>query len=279
MVAAETRSFRQAADNLNVEQSTVSRRVRDLEDQLGARIFDRSPSGVTLTAAGERFLDGAHAAIERLRGAAVLAKDMGAAERSRVRIGVTTTAIGEEGLNLLRAVAATDRAEIVLEEGERKTQLARLEAGGLDLAIIVDAPRRKRLSSQRLWSEQLVAAFPTGHRVEALRTVTWTDLCVERLLFPDVGAAEVQAIVRRRLGADAALLGRRAGYGSLLALVAMGQGVVIAPAPVRASEAAGVIWRPIRRETLQYFAAWSPRASPPFVQALLKHASQGGFSD
>lgn len=52
---ANTGNFNKAAENLHVTQSTISARVRGLEDALGRSLFDRSHSGVTLTATGQQF--------------------------------------------------------------------------------------------------------------------------------------------------------------------------------------------------------------------------------
>src|SRR3954462_13991457 len=53
---ARTGSIRKAADHLNVTASAVNRRIMDLEEELGAQLFERRPSGVRLTAAGEVFV-------------------------------------------------------------------------------------------------------------------------------------------------------------------------------------------------------------------------------
>src|SRR5205807_9187446 len=54
---ARTGSIRKAADHLNVTASAVNRRIMDLEEELGAPLFERRPRGVRLTAAGEVFVN------------------------------------------------------------------------------------------------------------------------------------------------------------------------------------------------------------------------------
>ena len=66
LAVAREGSFRGAARVLGVNQSTLSRRVARLEAGLGVRLFDRLPSGLALTAAGQRMADAA----ERMEGAA-----------------------------------------------------------------------------------------------------------------------------------------------------------------------------------------------------------------
>ena len=53
VAAADQGSFRRAALAMNIQESAVSRRIRDLEDEIGAALFIRHTGGVTLTQAGE----------------------------------------------------------------------------------------------------------------------------------------------------------------------------------------------------------------------------------
>ena len=59
IVAAQNRSLRQAAEALNIRQSTLSRALRNLEFQLGATLFERTNGGTRPTKAGQEFLDSA----------------------------------------------------------------------------------------------------------------------------------------------------------------------------------------------------------------------------
>jgi DNA-binding transcriptional LysR family regulator len=65
LAAAEKRSFRQAAIDLGLWESTISRGIRDLEDEIGVALFIRHPGGVRLTNAGSKFLSHARMAISR----------------------------------------------------------------------------------------------------------------------------------------------------------------------------------------------------------------------
>lgn len=70
--AARLGGFAQAAAELCVTPSAVSHRIRQLESQLGELLFDRSPTGVRLSAAGQRYLGKVHEAFDKL---APLARD------------------------------------------------------------------------------------------------------------------------------------------------------------------------------------------------------------
>ena len=67
---ARAGSIRKAAEQLNVTASAVNRRITDLEEELGAPLFERLPRGVRLTAAGELFvhyLRKQHGEVERMK--------------------------------------------------------------------------------------------------------------------------------------------------------------------------------------------------------------------
>lgn len=64
LVASQHRSLRQAAAVLNVRQSTLSRRLRDLECRLGANLFERTNGGTRPTIAGQEFLETARCLVE-----------------------------------------------------------------------------------------------------------------------------------------------------------------------------------------------------------------------
>src|ERR1700728_282095 len=83
-VVAEHRHFGRAAAELRVAQPSLSRQIRHLEQQLGARLLDRTPQGTRLTAAGEVFLPKARALLRSAAQAAAATK--AAAQPSRITI-------------------------------------------------------------------------------------------------------------------------------------------------------------------------------------------------
>jgi DNA-binding transcriptional LysR family regulator len=81
VAAAEKRSFRQAAIELGLWESTISRGIRELEDEIGVALFIRHSGGVKLTNAGSKFLSHARMAVSRIEYAL---KDASAAGRGLV---------------------------------------------------------------------------------------------------------------------------------------------------------------------------------------------------
>jgi DNA-binding transcriptional LysR family regulator len=86
---AETGNFSRAAENRHVTQPAFSRRVRALEDWVGAPLFDRATPGVTLTAAGQQFRTGADELIRRINQLRRESREAGGMEAATLRFAAT----------------------------------------------------------------------------------------------------------------------------------------------------------------------------------------------
>ncbi len=85
---ADTQSFRQAAETLHLSQPPLSRSIRELEERLGTRLFDRNAKGVSLTDAGRKLLPYARRVTKLLEEAeAVLSTH---AHPATIRLGFTS---------------------------------------------------------------------------------------------------------------------------------------------------------------------------------------------
>ena len=101
--AAERGSFRRAANAMGVHESAISRRIRDLEDEIGVALFVRHHGGVDLTHAGQRFLVRARKALSQIGHATIDAVSFGRGETGTVRIGIFSSLASGFLSDLLRA--------------------------------------------------------------------------------------------------------------------------------------------------------------------------------
>jgi LysR family transcriptional regulator, flagellar master operon regulator len=166
LMVAETGSFIDAADKLNITQSTVSARIKGLEDLLGRPVFERSKTGADLTAAGEQFHKHALALV-RVWQRAQLEVSLSDQHRDHIAVGAPPSlwqGFLLKTVSKMRAdtpdvaVSATAALPAVLTQ--------RLIEGTLDLAIMYRPSQPPGHTIEHLFDEEfvLVTAGRAGQR-------------------------------------------------------------------------------------------------------------------
>lgn len=277
LAAADFGSFRKAADGLQVQESAISRRVRDLEDQIGASLFIRHTGGVTLSLAGQRFLARARSALSQLDEGAREVGAIGRSETGHLRVGLFSSIASGFVSRLFEAYDNKHpNVEVSFYEGSAAHHLLSIDKLQLDLAFTIGNRQPHPYDAHKLWREQVFAAIWDGHLLSAKSALTWKDLAHEAFLVRPGGAGdEVREYLNLRLneiGCRPRFLPQNIGRYRLLGLVASCRGV----APMLASETAisipGVIYRPIAGEILPFFAIASPKNDNPAARTLLSLA-------
>src|SRR5690606_905238 len=141
VLVADLASFTRAAEAMASTQSAVSLRLKRLEDELGRRLFERTPRRVRLTAAGQLFLERARSLVA----AHASALEAFAQERRRLAIGITDHAAGAELPQLLQRVKRAEPGLVLeMRVGSSRDLIAALDEGELDAAIVLadEAGRR-----------------------------------------------------------------------------------------------------------------------------------------
>jgi DNA-binding transcriptional LysR family regulator len=231
-VVADHLHFGRAAAALHLAQPSLSRQIRRLEQQLGARLLDRTPQGSRLTDAGEVFLPRARAL---LRSAAqATAHTRAAARPSRVTIGHTTNLIVTPAVRELRH-RHPDADVRTLHLAWNEPRAAQLDHR-VDAAVTRLPIRTDQLHVTVLYDEPRVLLVPLGHRLAGKESVTLDDIADEPL--PRVPDPEWNAHWRIDPRPD----GSPAPDGPLVEavedkfeLIASGQAVSIVPADGRVS--------------------------------------------
>ena len=169
VAVARAGRFTRAARRLGTTQPSLSRRVQQLEAQVGAKLVVRTPSGVVLTSAGERFLAHAERALASIDAGRTAIEELSGDPRGVVALGSQPT-ISAYVLPTLLAVFHQHAPRVVLRlrEGPADQIEERLASGELDLALMNLPVRRLDLAAQKLWQEEYLLAVPAGHRLAAL---------------------------------------------------------------------------------------------------------------
>jgi DNA-binding transcriptional LysR family regulator len=176
---ARTGSIRKAADHLNVTASAVNRRIMDLETELGAKLFERRPRGVRLTAAGELFVhylreqDGG---VERMKSQIEELKGL---RRGTVRIACSQ-ALALEFLprEIARFRARHPLVAFDVKVFDHEQAMAALAGYDVDLVLVFRPPFLPNFQPLMTLEQRLVAVMAAGHPLAARRTVRLRD-CAE----------------------------------------------------------------------------------------------------
>lgn len=162
MAAVEAGSMTRAAEALGIAQPAVSQHIRTLEEALGARLLERSASGVRPTARGRDVLEictEVFSTLERL-GPAMRPEDA----RSVIRLGLPMTVGPQIAHPLLQAVTETpDAPRLHLSEGMSAHLAEWLLAERIDAAVLFHGQAMPELETQAILSERLHLVGPPGH--------------------------------------------------------------------------------------------------------------------
>jgi LysR family transcriptional activator of glutamate synthase operon len=184
VAVARARRFTRAARALGVSQPSLSRRVQQLEEDLGAKLVVRTPGGVVLTSSGERFLPHAERALASVDAGRNAIEELSEQPRGAITLGSQPTL----SAYILPAVLARFHAlhpSIVLRlrEGTTENVEELLAAGEVELALMNLPVRRLDLAVQRLWQEDYMLVVPVDHRLAAVgRAIALVEVAGEPLV-------------------------------------------------------------------------------------------------
>ena len=282
---AEERHYRRAADRVFVTQPALSRRIQRLEAEVGTALVERGRGGVSLTAAGAVFLDGARRVLDEAQRAALAARRAARGETGRLVVGFVDPAMYGVLPDVLRAyqVERPD-VDLVLREVPSHLQAEALRQGAIDVAFSGIRPDGMR--SETVASDAVVLAVAADHRLASATAVPLGELAGEPFVFPSRSAEP--GVFDRLLG-----LCERAGFApriahqaermsSILGLVAGGLGVAFAPESVsRGLGSREVSFVPLADpvSAVALRLVWNPdRVAPPlgrFIEIALEATASG----
>jgi len=244
---AEEQHFGRAAARCLVAQSALSHQVKQLETELGVRLFDRTTRQVSITQAGTRFLDHARRIVTASDRASA---DMRATADGRTG-AVTVGFVGTATYDVLPRVAQHVRTELPDVEltlsGEllTPTLLDGVRTGELDLALVrPGSTPPDGLEVQHLRDEPLVAVLPELHPLASHREIELGALRDEIfVLHPSGDRSSMHEHVLAACRAKGFQPRGRVEVSetsTLVVFVAAGLGVALVPAPVRSLRLDGV---------------------------------------
>lgn len=185
VAAADHGSFYRAARALEVEQSTLSRNVSNLERAAGVKLFARSRSGVVPTIAGARFIRSARGIVANAEQMLSAARAAGQGRAGSLMLGLNSS-ISAGNLRATVFGWKRDNPDVDLDvvEADRGALLAGLNNGEIDIAVLMGEASHNGFRKEVLWSERILAAMPMTHELADREFLHWTDLRQEHFALP-----------------------------------------------------------------------------------------------
>jgi DNA-binding transcriptional LysR family regulator len=170
----EAGTFTAGAQRVHVTQAAISMQIRQLEEEVGARLFVRAPRRVILTEAGEALLERARRILR---------------EHGRLRIGSASGMVSAEQLPpiLKRLREVHPRAEISVSSGTSEALVRHLLAGEIDVAFVSLPVEANGIQTETLSRDELVAVASPRHALAKQKVVSAYKLAGEKLILGERG--------------------------------------------------------------------------------------------
>ena len=265
LVVAEHLNFRHAASAMGVSQSSVSTRIKQLEQDLGTLLFERRHRGVRLTEAGQHFLEHVAIGIEHLDHAVRTAGTIARGEQGRLRVGLySSIAAGFLAELLSQFREQYPAVDLQITEGRARDTIREVREARLDVAFVVGVPPAGECHSKPLWTEALLVALPERHLLAGAESVMWSELASENFLTRSGGAgpqAHDHIVLRLAEHWNQFRIQRYdVERDTLMSMVAQGYGITLTSEAAAQASFPGVVFRPIldEPEPITFSAVWSP---------------------
>jgi len=256
----ETKNITLSAKKLHMSQPSISLQIQNLENEYGARFFDRSNKGVTLTKEGQIFYTHVQSVLDLLSNAkeqiGALAKD----QRGLIYLGATLT-IGEYILPNILAYLHQTHPNV-----DFKVKIANTESISQDVLEkkihigLIEGPAlpHRDLKVESFWKDELVVAIPYFHHCASRDSITLAELPHERLVTREDGSGtrKVMEMALKERGFDPDQLNIAMELGSTQAikqLVSAGLGITIISSLTLSRECDQRIFKMLRIEDLPIY--------------------------
>jgi DNA-binding transcriptional LysR family regulator len=262
VASATAGNFTRAAKSLGLNTSTVSRRIGELEDELGLALFERGRAGVRLTAGGAAVVLHGRRAIAEIDAIRCAGSRNGSGGAGEVRLGVRMPPIGEPLRSLLTEWREKHPGVVltISEMNERDIAVA-LEEHRLDVALMPKHTLWPRAVTAPIYREHILVALPHGHRLATHESLDWSSLLDETFLVQGWDESQsAREFYASFVGSGAKFQAHAASKQSVFALVAAGFGVTLATKSQAEAVFPGVVFRTIGEPDawVQVELAWLP---------------------
>ncbi len=256
LAVAEALNFTKAAALLRVAQPALSRRVQDLEDEIGVDLLKRSPRGVVLTAEGKVFLEKTRQILKLADESVEQVRALARGEEGELHMGYAPAPTVEILPPALAAFQkAFPRVRVLLHDFSEQELIDGLRNGRLELALMPRGagPQSVGLEFETLRSYPICVAVAPKHRFARLKTITLEMVAAEPMIgFNRKDYPEYYVGLDRLfepLGIKPRVVVECDSSSSLITEIETGRGVAIASPVLRHASGKRLLYRPLTGTT------------------------------
>jgi len=281
VAVAEAGSLTVAAEQkLHTSQPSLSRQIRDLEDEVGAQLLRRSARGIELTPAGRVFLDHARSVLSQVEAAAEAARRVAHPAKPRFAMGFLT---GHEFTwmpEALRILHDELPNVDVMISSQYSPQLAQaLLKGNVDAAFLRREKGVPELAYRVLVKEPLVVVLPSDHRLAALKAISPGDLVGETFVTVSDTAPVLRVIIDdylKRSGTNIRPAHEADHLAMGMSLIASTRGVGLLPVYAQNFLPRSVTSRPLKGDTptIDLVLGYKKSNQSPILKLLLSRLDE-----
>jgi DNA-binding transcriptional LysR family regulator len=279
VMTADTQSFSRAAAALNVKQSTLSRRVLQLEDRLGVKLFERTTRGAEPTESGRAFIEQARRIVTDVDNLRTTARNVSYGLQGRIAVGYCSP-LASGNLKLAFTDYLTRFPDVQFDgvEGSPEKLLHGLQARTIDVAIAPIGLLDSGIRSRPLWSERLFAVLLTDNALAERERIYWQDLRREVFVVATTGVGPILGnLLSARLteqGFRPAIIYQETSVESVLSMVSARRFITIATEASQSSNMPDLQFREIYDANgparLEYALYWRADNDNPALKRFFK---------
>lgn len=251
LAVAEELHFARAAERLHIEQSPLSRAIKELEEDLGEQLFVRTSRSTRLTRAGKLFLEHVPRVFAALEQARDSVKAAANGFHGQLRIALSD-GITPSRLPVLLALCRQEEPEIEIRlfEVPLSQQIKGLHDDLYDVGFAQSDEVGDGISAEAIWNDPLMVAVPARHPLLTHKRIPLEEVLRYPLVLCDPQVCEGHARqierVLRRVEQEPMIAERVASCDLMMALVSAGFALGLAGAPhIVSSRESGVVARPL----------------------------------
>jgi LysR family hca operon transcriptional activator len=281
VAVAEAGSLTVAAEEkLHTSQPSLSRQIRDLEDEVGAQLLTRSAQGIELTPAGRTFLDHARLVLSQVEAAGEAARRVAHPAKPCFVMGFLTgheLTWMPEALRMLRDELPNVDVMISSQYSPRLAEA--LSNGKVDAAFMRREEGARDLAYELLVKEPLVMVFPSDHRLAALKAISPEDIKGEKFVSVSGTAPVLRVVIDdylKRSGMNITPDHEADHLAMGMSLIASTRGVGLLPAYAKNFLPSSVTSRPLKGEapTIDLVLGYNKANQSPILKLLLSRLDE-----